>query len=98
MKIALFDPGIEDNQGTPSSNLGDLIIQEAVHRELHRIFGSAEIVSVSTQARIPERSFPRLKESRYILVGGTNLLTSFVKQYRQWQIARATPSASAAPS
>ena len=86
MKIGLFDPGIEDNSGTYSTNLGDLIIQEAVDRELNRVFGGAEIFRVTTQAPVPPEYFPRLRECRHLLVGGTNLLSSFMREYKQWQI------------
>lgn len=86
MKIGLFDPGIEDNHGTSSSNLGDLIIQAAVDRELKRTFGDAEIFRITTQAPVPRDYFPRMKECEHLLVGGTNLLSSFMREYKQWQI------------
>lgn len=86
MRIGLFDPGLEDDRGTPSSNLGDLIIQEAVDRELHEIFGRAPDVRITTQSR-PTRSLLRdLRQCDWLFVGGTNLLSSQVRTYRQWAI------------
>lgn len=86
MKIGLFDPGIEDNLGTKSSNLGDLIIQAAIDRELKLAFDDTEIFRISTQSPIPPAYFPQMHECRHLIVGGTNLLTSFMRDYKQWQI------------
>jgi len=88
MKICLFDPGIEDNLGTKSSNLGDLIIQSAVNRELEKVFGGTEIFRISTQAPVPPEYIERMHEYKHVVVGGTNLLTSFMDKYKQWQIDR----------
>lgn len=86
VKIGLFDPGIENNEGSSSTNLGDLIIQGAVQRELNRIFSKAEITRISTQVPIPEEKYPELRKCRHLIVGGTNLLSSFMGKYKQWKI------------
>jgi len=44
-EICLFDPGYENNYGKFSANLGDLIIQESILRELNNIFQNANIMS-----------------------------------------------------
>ena len=86
MKVCLLDPGIENHQGTPSSNLGDLIIQEAVNRELNEIFGR-HIVRLSTQTPLRQNEFKLLEECSIIFVGGTNLLSSYMNKYKQWKIS-----------
>lgn len=86
MKICLFNPGIEDNQGTPSSNLGDLIIEKSVRRELARFSGKPKIHSISTQAYPQARQLERILRSRLRVVGGTNLLSSKMDKYNQWKI------------
>lgn len=85
--ITIFDPGLEDDQYTPSSNLGDLIIQEAVKRELHNIFPSSETFSLSTQDFVDPKKFKFIGNSSYIFVGGTNLLSSRMRGYKQWKIS-----------
>jgi len=89
MKLCLFDPGIEDNQGTPSSNLGDLIIQAAVNRELRRSFGTVEPLRISTQTRMVTELMNRVRLSDHLFVGGTNLLSAKMREYKQWQITMA---------
>jgi len=85
MNICLFNPGIEDNRGTPSSNLGDLIIEKAVRRELSRFAGSSRVFSVTTQAYPARKQLGRILRSRLRLVGGTNLLSSNMDTYNQWK-------------
>lgn len=85
MNICLFNPGIEDNFGTPSSNLGDLIIEKAVRRELARISCGARVFSITTQAYPGRKQLSRILRSRLHLVGGTNLLSSNMDEYNQWK-------------
>ena len=87
MTICVFDPGIEDNQGTLSSNLGDLVIQDAVTRELRAVFGDGEPLRISTQTRISAELMRRMRACTHRFVGGTNLLASKMRQYRQWEIS-----------
>jgi hypothetical protein len=84
--ICLFDPGIEDPSGSPSSNLGDLIIQGAVERELRRVFGPVELDRISTHAPVPAGRLASLGNYRHLIIGGTNLLSSFMREYKQWEI------------
>ena len=87
MKICLLDPGIENHQGFPSSNLGDLIIQEAVNRELNSIFGEQNLVRLSTQAPLSQEEFKLVQKCSMIIVGGTNLLSSYMNKYKQWKVS-----------
>jgi polysaccharide pyruvyl transferase WcaK-like protein len=88
VRICLFDPAIENHQGSPSSNLGDLIISAAVRRELAEIFKDASIHAFSTQV------YPRFSQLfawrgfDLRIVGGTNLLSSNMDSYNQWKIRR----------
>lgn len=86
MKICLFDPGLENNNGTPSANLGDLIIQEAVDREINNLFGKCEIIRIATHTYPDTEHIELARSCSFILVGGTNLLHSHMKKYRQWAI------------
>lgn len=85
--ITVLDPGLENNLNTPSSNLGDLIIQESVKRELHNIFPVSEVCSLSTQNSIEPEKFKLISNSSYVFVGGTNLLSSRMRSYKQWKIS-----------
>lgn len=86
MKICLLDPGIENNSGSPSANLGDLIIQEAVEREIAENFGNQELIRFSTHASLEKQHLQAIKKCSLTFVGGTNLLSSDMKAYRQWKI------------
>jgi polysaccharide pyruvyl transferase WcaK-like protein len=85
--ICLLDPGIENNAGDSSPNLGDLIIQESVNREIRQIFGGQEIVRFSTHSYLDSKSISTVQQSDAVIVGGTNLLSSKMDQYRQWKIS-----------
>ncbi|WP_017317159.1 polysaccharide pyruvyl transferase family protein [Mastigocladopsis repens] len=86
MKICLFDPGLENNNGTPSANLGDLIIQEAVDREINSLFGNCEIIRIATHTYPTQEHINLARKCSFILVGGTNLLHWRMKEQRQWMI------------
>jgi len=87
MRICLFDPGIEDNNNSPSSNLGDLIIQEAVDRELMSVFGDCNVRRISTQTQMRQEQMKLVHNSSLIFVGGTNILSSKMNEYKQWKIS-----------
>ncbi|WP_434037640.1 polysaccharide pyruvyl transferase family protein [Formosa sp. 4Alg 33] len=84
-KIVLFDPGLENNNGDFSKNLGDLIIQESVVKQLKNVFGDNEIISISTHSEIGKREKSLLKEADFTFVGGSNLMSSDLKKYNQWK-------------
>ena len=85
-KVCLLDPGTGDHNRSPSANLGDLIIQKAVLREINQLFGDQPIVKISTHVPLEERHLKLIQESSVVLVGGTNLLSSQMNHYNQWKI------------
>ncbi|MFP4120915.1 polysaccharide pyruvyl transferase family protein [Coleofasciculus sp.] len=87
MKICLFDPGIENNNGSPSANLGDLIIQEAVERELNNIFENSSIVHISTHTFPHQEHIRSIRSCSISFVGGTNLLNSKMNIYKKWKVS-----------
>lgn len=86
MKICLFDPGMENHDGSPSANLGDLIIQEAVERELLSIFQNFEMTRIATHSYPTWKHIELARKSDFIFVGGSNLLDE-MKDSRQWKIS-----------
>ncbi|WP_164844065.1 polysaccharide pyruvyl transferase family protein [Croceicoccus ponticola] len=80
MSVAYFDPSIA------SENLGDLIIRDAVLKEFGDIFSDEQIVELTTQEVIGKRTHRLSRSAKYRIIGGTNLLSSFMLKYRQWQI------------
>lgn len=86
MNIVLLNPGIEDHEGHPSSNLGDLIIEEAVIRELSRIFCIKPLNTFSSQEYLKGEHMRTIAYSDLTFLGGTNLLSSNMNCYRQWKI------------
>lgn len=87
VKLCLFDPGLQRNDGTPSSNLGDLIIQEAVVRELTGTFGRNEILHISTHTFPEPEHIHAARRCSLSFVGGTNLLSSELARDRHWQFS-----------
>jgi hypothetical protein len=93
MKICILDPGIRDNHGSNSMNLGDVIIQEAVTREVGSLFGTCDIVRVSTHAAMKREHISKIQDSKYVFVGGSNLLGNGIfsirrlKWWRQWKVS-----------
>ncbi|MBD2036623.1 polysaccharide pyruvyl transferase family protein [Leptolyngbya sp. FACHB-321] len=85
-QICLLDPGMEDHNDRPSENLGDLIIQQAVLREIDSLFGSQNIAKLSTHAPLEETHLQMIQASSIAIVGGTNLLSSNMNHYNQWKI------------
>ncbi|XHX79216.1 MAG: polysaccharide pyruvyl transferase family protein [Stenomitos frigidus ULC029] len=86
MQICLLDPSLQKHDGTPSDNLGDLIIHAAVRRELSSLFGEREILRISTHTPMATEQVKLASHSSLIFVGGTNLLSSKMNEYRQWKI------------
>lgn len=84
--ICLFDPSYENSSKDLSSNLGDLIIQESVLRELRNLFPGCKIINIPTHSKIRWRDAGKILFSRFRFVGGTNLLSSRMDEYNQWKI------------
>lgn len=85
--ITIFDPGIKDKSNKPSNNLGDLIIQEAVSRELHSVFQDCCFLNLSTHEYPNLSQLLQAIKNDYMFVGGTNLLGSHLRKYKQWKLS-----------
>jgi polysaccharide pyruvyl transferase WcaK-like protein len=86
MNVFVFDPGVMNGPNGVSSNLGDLIIREAVLNELGDVFGDATTTCVSSHEWLPASAVASLRSADLVFVGGTNLLSSNMNRYRQWKI------------
>ena len=86
MHIFLFDPGLMDGSGGVSANLGDLIIQEAIKRELGELFKDLTLTCVSSHECLSGSDVEHLKSADIVVVGGSNLLSSNMNRYKQWKI------------
>lgn len=84
-KIVLFDPSMRNNEGEFSINLGDVIIKDSVMKFLKSSFEDYEIIRISTHTQIDKKKKNLIKDSEYVFVGGTNLLSSDIKVYNQWK-------------
>lgn len=88
-KIVLWSPGIENHLGWPSANTGDLIIEESVIAELEKIFPGWSLEKVSTHMRLGGRERKLMRDADVIVVGGSNLLSSYMDGYFQWDLTMA---------
>jgi polysaccharide pyruvyl transferase WcaK-like protein len=86
MAVLLFNPTLKDNNGTLNSNLGDLIITQAVMAEMNRLFPGEEVVSISSHTQPGDAEISKIKRARHRIVGGTNVLGSDMRNCRQWSI------------
>jgi len=85
IKIGLLDPSLMDNNGNVSSNLGDVIIFDAVINALNDIFEEYILIRVSTHINPSRENLRKLSKCDYIFIGGTNLLSSNIQEYNQWE-------------
>ncbi|WP_347159312.1 polysaccharide pyruvyl transferase family protein [Pontibacter chitinilyticus] len=86
--IALLDPSLEDQKGTLSNNLGDVIIYESVSNIIKELFPNDEIIRISTHDYLEPKHKRLIKDSKYAFIGGSNLLSSDLKTYNQWKVSR----------
>ncbi len=82
--ICLIDPALQDHAGTPSSNLGDVVIFRAISRCLALMFPDEEIRRISSHEPLEQCHYETLRASRLTILGGSNLLSSDVLSYNQW--------------
>ena len=87
MKVCILDPGLGTHAGAPNTNLGDLIIQDAVNREVAALFPGAAVTRFSTHQPLGFGQLREISRCDQVLVGGTNLLSSHILKYRQWKIS-----------
>jgi polysaccharide pyruvyl transferase WcaK-like protein len=82
--IVLVDPGLT------STNLGDQIISDAVHREfvdpLRR--GGVDVQTIPMHGRLSDDSRARLRDADEVVVSGTNLLADNMRFRSPWQWAK----------
>ncbi len=86
MRTCLFDPAIETHECGVSSNLGDIIISQAVRRELKTIVGEVPIYSIATHVFPTGKHLFQMLRCPLRFVGGTNLLSSNMDTYKQWKL------------
>lgn len=79
--ISVFDTSIS------TLNVGDSIIMDAVIREMHRIFSKEQHVRVPSHEVIGLTSLSIIRRSSYTLVGGSNILSSHMRKYKQWKLS-----------
>jgi len=70
-----------------SSNLGDQVIMDAVNQNLNNIFPDDFFIRSHTHEVISKTSYRYIKNSDFIIVGGTNLLSSNMNSYNQWKVS-----------
>lgn len=87
--LLLWSPGIEAHYGRPSANLGDLIIEEAVLDELKSVFPEWRISKIATHMRLGPAERHLARQADLIVVGGSNLLSSYMDGYFQWDLTLA---------
>ncbi len=80
MNILLFDTAIA------STNIGDVIIMDAIVRELTEMFPNACFVNTATHEVIGRTTYRLVNDADYSFVCGTNLLSSNMNYYNQWKI------------
>lgn len=86
----LWSPGIQNHGGGPSANLGDLIIEQAVMHELHKIMGTKmRLEKISTHQRLGPGERKLVNAADSVIVGGSNLLSSYMDGYFQWDLTMA---------
>lgn len=86
--IVLLDPALQDHEGNPSTNLGDLIISESNLAALQEIFPGKEIIRLSSHAFLEKKHRDIINNSQYSFVGGTNILGSDMMTWRLLHLRR----------
>jgi len=79
--IVLLDPALQDNNGKPSENLGDLIIYDFIKDILARMFPNTEVIRLSTHVPFKKKEKDIINHSLYNFVGGTNILSSDIRNF-----------------
>lgn len=86
--IVLLDPALQDHEGNPSTNLGDLIISESNLAVLNYLFPGKEIIRLSSHSFLEKKHRDMINQSRYCFVGGTNILGSDMMTWRLLQLRK----------
>jgi hypothetical protein len=86
--LCLIDPALQDHAGRDSDNLGDVVIYRAISRVLSELFPGEEIVRISSHEPLEESHYEIMRSARIVFQGGSNLLSSDVLTYNQWNFTR----------
>lgn len=87
LQVFVFDPSRAEHNGTPSINLGDLIIRRSINKVIAEVLPEADIVNVSSHQFLDQSMIHQAMQADLVLVAGTNLLSSHVLDYNQWKIS-----------
>ncbi|WP_165396857.1 polysaccharide pyruvyl transferase family protein [Sphaerotilus mobilis] len=77
--VALFDTSVA------SENVGDFIIMDAVNLELSGLLTRHQTITLPTHDSIGKVGRNIVQRSDFSVIGGTNILSSHLRQYRQWK-------------
>ena len=77
MKISICDTSICDD------NLGNEIIMDSVYKIINEVFTDGFFIKLQYLENYNDFSKRHLKESKYVIFGGTNALTSNMNKYSQ---------------
>lgn len=81
-----FEKIIKLSPWISSPNLGDQIIRDYCDIILDGLFPESCFISIPTHDRLSRLSMNNIASSDYSIVCGTNLLTSHMMKYRQWNV------------
>lgn len=84
--VCLLDPALPSVDGEPSDNLGDSIISEAIIKELQDL-RPFRFHRVPTKRKLTTGELELARKADIVLLGGSNLLSSNLRQYNQWKIS-----------
>jgi len=79
-EIAILDTSIS------SDNIGDEIIMDSINRIIRDIFPSAYIWRIASHERLSKRTKEFILRSSMCLIGGTNILSSYISYDALWPI------------
>lgn len=86
--IILLDPALQVKNAKNSSNLGNHIISKSMNRILSDIFPDKEIIKYSPEINLSYKQKILIKKASYSFIGGSNLLFSDLRDYRQLLIRK----------
>ncbi|MEZ4859225.1 MAG: polysaccharide pyruvyl transferase family protein [Flavobacteriaceae bacterium] len=70
-----------------TSNVGDEIIMDAVNKELSYIFSMGRFLKIPTHEKIYKASLSHIRNADFTILGGSNILSSKMNEYKQWNIS-----------
>ncbi len=85
--ICLVDPALLDHSGTLSPNLGDVVIYRAISRCFETLFPGEEIRRIASHEPLHPHHYESFAAARLTFLGGSNLISSDLLTYNQWNFA-----------